>query len=157
MNAKEMDDCLHALGQVMAFFGKELDNLQKGFWKETFRDKNPAHCLRALKEYTTSGRYAPKPKDIVEFIDKYKEAEKVERSFVTPALDSPKCPDEVSLAWRYWMPRFYGDELGGVTGRVGEVSAEYAEKLLLIVNREARRTNQPSAVPEGFRLAEVWG
>ena len=156
MTATEMDDCLHALGQVLAFFGKELDQLQKGFWKETFRDKSPAHCLRALKEYTTSGRYAPKPKDIVELIDTYKESERVERTYVETNLPAPTCPAEIQKAWRFWLPVFHGADIGGVMGKVN-ASEEEAEEFLLIVNREAKRTNQPRAIPEAYKPAEVWG
>ena len=128
MNAKEMDDCLHALGQTYAFYGKELDSLQVGFWRQFFNGKNPHHALTAIKNYAISGRYAPKPKDLLEEYQKLKDADTVERSYVTPALAAPKCPADVSLGWRYLLPRFYGNDVGGLMGKVDKPVREMLEK-----------------------------
>ena len=157
MNAKEMDDCLHALGQTYAFYNKELDSLQVGFWRQFFNGKKPHHALTAIKNYAISGRYAPKPKDLLEEYQKLKDADTVERSYVTPALEAPKCPDDVSLGWRYWLPRFYGNDVGGLMGKADKVTDEQAEKLLFIVNKEAKAQGLIEAIPEAFRLEDVWG
>jgi hypothetical protein len=37
------------------------------------------------------------------------------------------------------------------------VPVEKQERYLHIVNHEAKRTDQPEAIPDEFKLAEVWG
>ena len=149
------DDCMYALGQVMEFYEKKLTTTQQRFWSEWVREQNGILLKRALKEYTGVGKYAPKPKDLKDLIDGYKEFDrsqpKIEHKSATTS-----CPKEISDAWRYWLPEFHGTAIGGMMGRVNGVSAERAEEMLYVVNREARRTNLPDAIPAEYKIAEVW-
>ena len=40
--------------------------------------------------------------------------------------------------------------------KVEGVSEEEAEEMLMLVNKEAARTGMPDAMPEGYKLPEVW-
>ena len=66
------------------------------------------------------------------------------------------CPEHIASAWRYWLPKFWGMAVPGVSTIVVS-DPEVEDKYLMTVNREAKRTNSPEAIPEGFKLNEVWG
>ena len=63
--------------------------------------------------------------------------------------------NQARMAWTWF--------LGKITAGTGyaifqhrQATPEQEERFLLIVNQEAKRLNQPDAIPEEFRLREVW-
>ena len=42
-------------------------------------------------------------------------------------------------------------------GKVDKVTDEQAEHLLIVINKEAKAQGLIEAIPEAFRLEEVWG
>ena len=91
MTAVEKDDFAHALGQTMEFFGKKLEKHQFGFWYQAFSEYDLSEIKRALLEYTKSGRYAPKPIDILELMS-------VSRSPIHTAMRFPNTAIAVDTA-----------------------------------------------------------
>ena len=55
----------------------------------------------------------------------------------------------------FWLGHWYGMN-PSTWPKVEGVNDEEAEEMLMLVNKEARRTNNPDAIPEGYRVAEVW-
>lgn len=157
MNAIERDDFAHALGQTMEFYGKTLDKTQFAFWLRGM-DGKPIHAIKsALIQYTKVGRYAPKPVDILDLIEAGKSRE---QAHLPPPKPEPNnCPPEVSAAWWWFLGRCTQDSenFAGVFDTESDISTEMQERYLHIVNHEAKRCNAPDAIPDEFKLREVWG
>ena len=146
---------MHALGQVYAFYGKEFDDIQRAFWSQFVQQQDYHRLMTALRQYPSEGRYAPKPRDISELIER--DAPTVPAHKALP--DKPMttdCPENVSRAWMFWLQHWYGMN-PSTWPKVEGVTEEEAEKMLLLVNQEAKRTQTPEAIPEGYRVQGVWG
>ena len=145
---------MHALGQVYAFYGKEFDDIQRAFWMQFVQKQDYHRLMAALREYPEHGRYAPKPKDISELIERDKPTQGQIGEFknTDPETD---CPPEIALAWMFWNQHWYGMN-PSTWPKVDGVSTEEAEEMLLLVNQEAARVGLPEAIPEGYKLPEVW-
>jgi len=159
MDRKELEDCMHALGQVYAFYGKEFDDIQRAFWMQFVQKQNYHKLMAALREYPEHGRYAPKPKDITEII----ESNRGQIGYFNTAeeLGGPKepetdCPPEIARAWMFWLQHWYGMN-PSTWPKVEGVTTEESEAMLLLVNQEAARTSMPEAIPDGYKIPEVWG
>ena len=145
---------MHALGQVYAFYNKEFDNIQRAFWMQFVQKQDYHRLMAALREYPEHGRYAPKPKDISELIERDKPTQGRIGEFKSPDPETD-CPPEISKAWMFWLNHWYGMNLS-TWPKVEGVTEEQAEEMLMLVNKEARRTNTPDAIPDGYRIEEVW-
>lgn len=145
---------MHALGQVYAFYGKEFDDIQRAFWMQYVQEQDYHRLMTALRKYPSEGRYAPKPKDISEMIER-------DAPFAPSHRELPKaplttnCPPKISRAWMFWLQHWYGMN-PSTWPKVEGVTEEEAEEMLLLVNKEARRTNTPAAIPDGYKVTEVW-
>ena len=64
------------------------------------------------------------------------------------------CPPEVADAWRYWLGKWYQHQIFLARDPVDD---EEQERWLIIVNEEAKRTDTPSAIPDEYKLKEIWG
>ena len=64
--------------------------------------------------------------------------------------------EKIREAWLYWLPEFHGELANGVAGNRRDATPEQAEAMLRAINYEARRCNQPTAIPHQYKLAEVW-
>ena len=153
------DDVLHALRYCYEFYRKDFQDIDKQVWGGMIRDHNYTvmQWKEEIRAYMARGTFCPKPKEILGQL-----AENHERrslcSTAEPAQIEDTCPPEVSAAWRYWTPIFHGQDLPFASNSLeGEPDDEEIEHWLLIVNREAKRTKTPEAVPEQYRLKEVWG
>lgn len=68
-----------------------------------------------------------------------------------------KWPEEkIREAWMYWLPEFHGELANGIAGKRRSATPEQAEAMLRAINHEAKRCNEPTAIPNQYKLAEVW-
>ena len=155
MDRKEVEDCMHALGQVYAFYGKEFDDIQRAFWMQFVQKQDYHRLMAALREYPEHGRFAPKPRDISELIERDTPVQGRIGEFPDKEIETD-CPPEISRAWMFWLQHWYGMNPSSWP-KVEGVSEEEAEEMLMLVNREAARTKLPEAIPDGYKIPEVWG
>ena len=149
MLVQDQERCLSAIQKTLLFYNKTWDQNTRQFWTMWLRQqRNPELVLDALRIYPNEGRYAPRPADIQQLIEKLRPPKTTFKEQVI--IDD--CPAEIREAWSYWMPRFWNRDLPFKT----EVDEDKAEQYLITVNQEAKRTNTPEAIPETHRLQEVW-
>lgn len=154
MDRKELEDCMHALGQVYAFYGKEFDDIQRAFWAQFVQKQDYHRLMAALREYPEHGRYAPKPKDIAELIERDAPTQGRIGEFPKEEPETD-CPPEIARAWMFWLQHWYGMN-PSTWPKVEGVTTEESEAMLLLVNQEAARTNTPEAIPDGYKIPKVW-
>lgn len=159
MNPVDRDDVVHALTQVQAFYGKELDELAVKLWIRAIQNFDPKAVKQALADYPSRGKYAPKPRDIIEIVEERRQ----EQSRKTAALPEPmttNCPPEIAKAWIWFIGLVAStgtnELVAGAMPRT-EISLELQDRYLNLVNHEARRLGTPESVPDEFKLPEVWG
>ncbi|RLA38452.1 MAG: hypothetical protein DRR06_20765 [Gammaproteobacteria bacterium] len=157
MDAVERDDFVHALGQTLAFYGKDLSMMQTSFWVTACGDKSVFQLKRALIEYTKVGKFAPKPADILSIVDNMGARHGRKEKTLPPPVTS--CPPEVTKAWMWFIGRMAkgSKNLDGLFDKHSDVDVATQEKYLHTINHEAHKYGTPDAVPEEFKLKEVWG
>lgn len=154
MDRKELEDCMHALGQVYAFYSKEFDDIQRAFWMQFVQEQDYHRLMTALRKYPSEGRYAPKPRDISELIERDAPTAPAHKALPDKPMTTD-CPPHIAKAWMFWLQHWYGMN-PSTWPKVEGVNEEEAEEMLMLVNREARRTNTPDAIPESYKVKEVW-
>lgn len=158
MDSVTRHDVGQAITQSLAFYGKKLHPLDLAFWFEALDGYNAFEIKESIREYHKTGKFAPKPAHLIELIQARKTTDKYStRRTLIPEPEYTPCPTHIADAWR-WFIRLIaqGSDLEGIFGQLNSVDAETQEQYLLIVNQEAKRTNNPDAVPFEYRLKEVW-
>lgn len=155
--AKLRDDMIHAIGQTMSFYGKPLAKTDVPFWMQAFQGKDWETLKRCLILYTQQGRYAPKPVDILDLYD----IEAARRGGRTERQAKPAttCPAHIATAWRWFINRCTAGSRNVPEPLFSEdqdIDMKTQEAYLLIVNQEAHRLNEPEAIPDEYKLPEVW-
>lgn len=64
-------------------------------------------------------------------------------------------PEQCRKAWMWMFSKIEDFPIN--LGRVEPLTHEQEEWCMRIVNEEARRTGNPDAIPDEFKLVEVWG
>ena len=155
MEAVEKDDFVHALGQTLKFYGKELDRMQVSFWVTACGDKGAKRLKAALIEYTKVGKFAPRPADILSIVDNMSQHRSVENALPPPVTTN--CPPEIAQAWMWFIGRIGGDMGASLFGSKPDLDLATEERYLHLVNHEAHKYGTPEAIPDEFKLKEVWG
>jgi hypothetical protein len=157
MNPVERDDFAHALGQTMEFYNKELDKLHLTVWLRSLRGRPLPAIKRALADHMAQSRYAPKPVDIITLLDASREIERAQ--LPPPKAPETSCPPEIAKAWMWFLGRITKDSknFDGLFSSHQDIDLETQERYLHIVNHEARNANEPDAIPDEYKLQEVWG
>ena len=152
-----MGDVVFALKYCFEFYGKHLDKQQLQVWQNIIRSNsyNSVQWATVLKSYFQVGKFAPKPPEILEMLAEERQHSQA-RSFKPPEPLTTNCPAHIADAWRYWIPKFWGQDLPGPSTNVVD-SPEKEDEYLMTVNREAKRTKIPEAIPQIYKLQEVWG
>lgn len=155
MEQKELNDVLFAVDYLLKFYGKSMEKIHKQVWSRTIIDSDYSsfQWQEALRKYPSIGRFAPKPSEILDQLNLLRENKPKSQPASQPLTTN--CPDHISNAWRYWIPRFWGQALPGSTQQEDQPDKE--DEYLMTINREAKRANTPEAIPEIYRLREVWG
>ena len=111
----------------------------------------------ALKEYVKIGKFAPRPAHILEIMA-------TSRGHESAAIPPPdklesNCPPEIAKAWTWFIAHIAqgSKNMTGLFDDSLDATVDQQERWLHLVNHEAREANQPDAIPEQYRLAEVWG
>lgn len=151
MNPKDRDDLTHAISQVFAFYGKELDVLQMKLWLRALANSDLTRVKQALADYTSIGRFAPKPVDILDLLKNTVTNEA--RALPAPERKVQEAPPEVSAAWAYVI-RLWG--LGDFWN-AGSVDSETADRHIELVNRQCAASGNADAIPPDAWLESVWG
>jgi hypothetical protein len=155
---QERDDILHAIRQTVGFWGKTLTPTDEKFWLTALGHETPYESIkRALIEHTRVSRVSPKPADILGLIAKNRPQGGERRG---PAFSpATRCPPEIAQAWLWFI---------GVVAETGtgtlvsgafpkrDIDPDLQDRYLRIVNEEAARLGQPEAVPDQFKMPEVW-
>lgn len=155
MEQKELNDVLFAVDYLLKFYGKSMEKIHKQVWSRTIIDSGYSsfQWQEALRQYPSIGKFAPKPSEILDQLNLRRENKPKGQSAPEPLTTN--CPDHIANAWRYWVPRFWGQALPASTQQEDQPDKE--DEYLMTINREAKRTNTPEAIPEIYRLREVWG
>jgi len=155
MTQEEEQQCIYALNQVVGFFNKELDELQTDLWMRALR-KHPYHLVkRGLADYTEIGKFAPKPKDILELVDSYKEQTRRDTPLPAPEPTGEVASAKEARAWRYVISQWGGD--GSTMFSAPNMDADEIEEAVLMVNRFVRESGNWDAIPPHLWLFEVHG
>ena len=155
MDKIERDDFVYALEQTMAFYGKELEKMQASFWVDACGDKSADRLKRALREHVKVGKFAPRPADILSIVDNMSKHSMVENALPPPVTTN--CPPEIAQAWMWFIGRIGGDMGASLFGSKPDLDLATEERYLHLVNHEAHKYGTPEAIPDEFKLVEVWG
>lgn len=157
MDALARDDVIHAIEQTLAFYGKQLDKVAIAFWLNAVRSHDIQDVKRALMDYPKVGKYAPKPVDILEILD----ANVAQKRAKLPSTPPPEtsCPVHIRDAWMWFNNRLVEGSvlLDGLFSGSHHVDLDTQEEYLRTVNEQAKLYNQPDAIPDEFKLQEIWG
>lgn len=157
MNAKERDDVIFALKSTMNFYNKTLDDQQIRIWIRAFIGKDSKQVVKAFRDYCYTGKYAPKPVEILELLQLVKQHD---TQYAEPApIPESSCPKEISVAWYWFLGKITADAENPAMkiGSDKPYTPEQEEEMLLLVNSEAKKFNSPDSIPDDFKLTEVWG
>ena len=151
MTREEEDEVLLAVDKLVKFYNRELDDLSKQFWRQWIRTVNDKEeLLSAMRKYATRGKFCPKPADIQGIID---ENPKKARDHNWNKPLTTDCPQDVSDAWRYFLGKWWNHKIFLARDPLDESEME---RWLIIVNKEAKRTSTPEAIPDEYKLQEIW-
>ena len=156
MTNDEEQQALFALNQTVAFFGKELDDMQVKLWMRALR-KHPLELIRkSLADYTEQGRFAPKPRDILENIDGYKDASRRQDSY--EMLEKQPSPPADLLTAKYWSwaIRQWGG-CGASLYSDPKLTETEVEEAVLRVNQDVRKSGSWESIPAHIWLESVHG
>lgn len=149
LTPKEIGDVSFKLQEIMAVFGKKLDPSASKLWINSLADKPPNLILWALDEYVKTGKYAPKPVDILGLIANRGASSnaKTERPEVHRRGDPI-----IAQAWITYMRFAHDFELPAAR----TVPDMPLEQCLEIVNREASKHDTPDAIKPEHRIESYW-
>ena len=153
MEKKDLEDVLFAVKYTHQFYNKQLEDIHRQVWSRTVLDSGYSsfQWLESLRQWPSIGKFAPRPAEILEQLHLKRDTKPRESSPAEPLTTD--CPEPIANAWRYWMPIFWGEDL---PFEQGEVDESQAEAYLILVNEEAKRTNTPEAIPDTYRLEQIW-
>lgn len=153
MEQKELNDVLFAADYTLKFYGKPMEKIHKQVWSRTVLDSGYSsfQWKEVLREWPSIGKFAPKPSEILEQLAL--KSENKPRRFDSKKEELEPCPEPIAKAWRYWIPVFWGQSLPFESEDVDEAEAE---AYLLLVNEEAKRTNTPEAIPDNYKIEQIW-
>ena len=156
--ATDRDDFLYALKQTLLFYNKDLDRMQTSFWWTACKDKPIAKLKKALVEYTKVGKFSPKPADILTLVDSMS-LHMGQRS-ETHVIPTTSCPPAIAEAWSWFLGRMSKDCTNPnfrMFQKNSGIDIETQEKYFHVVNYEAFKYDMPEAIPDQFKIKEVWG
>lgn len=155
--ATERDDLLHAIRQTLEFYRKPFTDTDRKFWLTALGPNvDVSLAKRALHEHYRESRFSPMPADIIKGMAALRPRHHAHQPDNTPR---PQYPQEIAQAWLWFIGKVAG------TGKNQQLAAALPERdidpdlqdrYLRIVNEEAARLGQPEAVPDQFKMPEVW-
>ena len=158
MNPTERDDFVYALKTTMQFYGKELDGPQLKIWFKALRGHPLPTVQDALDQYPQVGKFAPKPVDILGIVDDLRQRDAASQPAIKEEQQT-NCPPEIAKAWMWFLGRTTegSENFDGLFSSSQDIDIETQERYLHIVNHEAHQQGMPDAIPDEYKLPEVWG
>jgi hypothetical protein len=156
MDKMDKEQFTHALGQTLKFYGKDLEQNDFSFWHNALSAHRWDDIRSALLEYTKRGKYAPKPADILDIVKELQGRRRLDKALPSPVITRSERSEQIAVAWMFWIKQWSNLTTFPSWPVVEGVTDEMAEEYLLLVNEEAKRCNEPGAIPEEFRIAEIW-
>ena len=154
MQAISRDDILFKLSTTAEFYGKTIESNIGRMWLKALRGHPIESVLDAFDEHVQSGKYMPKPVDILGIIGK---SEAQSAANTQPKPDDPiPCPKILHDAWTWFIGMYTENSKIGRMFADRGVDDEKADEYLLLVNQEAKRANLPDAIPNEYKISEVW-
>lgn len=149
MTPKEMDDVTYKLKEIFTIYGKDISDQVCALWVRSLSGKDPNLILKAFDEYAKEGKYAPKPVDIIELVDRIK----VEvRARISGNFKSPKGGNpEIAAAWIAYIRQAHGFPLPASMDPPGAMPMSL-DDALPIVQREAIKYRCPEALLQEHRF-----
>lgn len=153
MEKKELEDVLFAVKYTHQFYNKQLEDVHRQVWSRTVLDSGYSsfQWLESLRQWPAIGKFAPRPAEILEQLNLKRENKPKNYQQSEPLTTD--CPEPIAKAWRYWIPIFWGQSL---PFDVEEADMGEAEAYLILVNEEAKRTDTPDAIPDKYKLEQIW-
>jgi hypothetical protein len=153
LEKKELEDVLFAVKYTHQFYNKQLEDIHRQVWSRTVLDSGYSsfQWLECLRQWPSIGKFAPRPAEILEQLNLKRENKP--KSYGSSEPLTTDCPEPIAKAWRYWIPIFWGQSL---PFNVEEDDLGEAEAYLLLVNEEAKRANTPEAIPDKYKLEQIW-
>lgn len=154
-STEDRDQVIHAITQVLEFFGKGADPDSVRMWLWSFQDHEPQVVIEALRQSIKQCEFAPRPAKIIKIIEEMRE-QKGQRFQSLP--EPPKgdaAPIEVSRAWT-WVIRQWG-KTGEALFSDPKLTEEEVEEALMLVNQQASKSRKITAIPEHCFLESIWG
>lgn len=154
MEQKELNDVLFAADYTLKFYGKPMEKIHRQVWSRTIIDSGYSshQWQEALREWPSIGKFAPKPSEILDHLNLKRENKP--RSHQPSEPLTTDCPEPIAKAWRYWIPVFWGQSLPW--GEAEDADFSEAEAYLNLVNQEAKRLNMPEAIPDKYKIEQIW-
>lgn len=154
---RDRDDIAHSLGQAFAVHGRKLDAKVLRVWLEALAGFTADEIRTALQEHIRTSTNVPKPAAVIEIARTHRSAAQAR----IPHEEKPftRCPQDIADAWIWFQSLcLEGSRLGGTMGVAppDKIDPDTREKYLRIVNEEARKFDQPDAIPDEYKIAEVW-
>ena len=164
MDKVDRDDFIHALTQTFLFYDKEFDKMKATFWVDACGEFSVERLKLALREHVKRGKFAPKPADILDIVREkgMRQAEvRADRALPDWNKLAERKPEELDYAWMYCIKLFCLNSDGVIGKSMGaefkRVDSETEERYLHLVNHHAHQQDMPDAIPDEFKLREVWG
>ena len=152
MTRDEEDSVLSAVDKVFQFYNRVFDDLSRQMWRSYIRGRveTGEELKSALRKHCAKSKFYPKPADITDFLDD-RPRQASSHDWNKPLTTN--CPQDISDAWRYFLGKWWKHQIFLARD---PVDAEEEERWLIIVNKEAKRTGTPEAIPDEYKLQEIW-
>ena len=157
IDPKQRDDVYHKLKEVMAFFTRdEMDRNKLSYWMKALDGFASDEICASLEDYVAIGKYAPKPRDILDILRERRQRNQASQGPQPCAPFTPP-PEEARKAWMWYIATFRCGELTGTMfPGYRNVDPEIQDQYLEIVNREAAAANAPEAIGDDHKIARYW-
>lgn len=170
MNVVELDDVMARLQEVLELYGKKATDGGYRYWRRMLVEKNKDDCLRALDEYVSKNKYAPKPCNIDDLIAGYRHrnedgsarpdrcvsaSPETQRAFNMEQSATPMS-DRTATAWNILHNLQHGHDLPRMVIRKVNAVEMTREQAIEICNEQAARLNIPDAIDPRFRINDYW-
>ena len=152
---KENDDIVHKIQETLQFYGKDLEKRFMNVWLSSLAEWDTEDIISTLDHHvgSESGRYAPRPADIIKLLNEKRGQSRWDRKYSQDNfvnLDEVECDPQIAKAWSTYM-KFAHDFM-----MPGQKPDMPMDECLEIVNREAKKHKIPESIQPEHRIAEYW-
>ena len=146
----ELDRIREQLDTTLQTFGKPgVTDRVFGAWLDALESFETGEIVQVLSAYVRENEFAPKPKNIADLCRRDRDRN---RGFAPMAKGGKTADPRIAKAWVICIKRFYGWD---VTDANPDIELDF-ETALMICNREAAKYENPDAIPDAYKIWEVW-